>query len=82
MPGSPALRVAKADPPGRDDHVEVPAGGVLLPGHLNVPEEAKGIVVFAPRAARLDAPGSVPSAFINVVYTERLADSSGSASPS
>jgi putative phosphoribosyl transferase len=35
------------DPPSRDEEVEVTAGPVRLGGHLTVPEDAMGIVVFA-----------------------------------
>jgi len=35
------------DPPVRDEEVEVRAGAVRLGGHLTVPEEAVGVVVFA-----------------------------------
>ena len=35
------------DPPWRDDAVEVRAGQTVLGGHLSVPEDAAGIVVFA-----------------------------------
>jgi putative phosphoribosyl transferase len=35
------------DPPLRDEEVEVPAGAVLLGGHLTLPEAAIGVVVFA-----------------------------------
>jgi putative phosphoribosyl transferase len=36
-----------ADPPVRDEEVEVQAGPVLLCGHLTVPEVLRGLVVFA-----------------------------------
>jgi len=36
-----------ADPPLRDEEVEVTAGPVRLGGHLTVPENATGVVVFA-----------------------------------
>jgi putative phosphoribosyl transferase len=36
-----------SDPPVRDEEVEVQAGDHLLAGHLTVPEEALGLVVFA-----------------------------------
>ena len=43
----PASRLQPADdPPGRDEHVEVQAGQVRLPGRLTVPEGAEGVVVF------------------------------------
>jgi putative phosphoribosyl transferase len=35
------------DPPSRDEEVEVHAGPLRLGGHLTVPEDATGIVVFA-----------------------------------
>ena len=35
------------DPPGRDEEVEVSAGATRLGGHLTIPEDATGIVVFA-----------------------------------
>jgi putative phosphoribosyl transferase len=38
---------AAADPPVRDEEVEVAAGPVPLAGHLTVPEQALGAVVFA-----------------------------------
>jgi putative phosphoribosyl transferase len=38
---------AVADPPVRDEPVEVAAGPVRLAGHLTVPEQARGLVVFA-----------------------------------
>jgi putative phosphoribosyl transferase len=45
---APALAAApRDDPPLRDEDVEVPAGPVLLGGHLTVPEAATGVVVFA-----------------------------------
>ncbi len=37
----------EADPPLRDEDVEVPAGPGRLSGHMIVPEAARGIVVFA-----------------------------------
>jgi putative phosphoribosyl transferase len=47
----PAMVSASAgvpdDPPPRDEEVEVHAGPVHLGGHLTLPEEATGIVVFA-----------------------------------
>ena len=39
--------VSAADPPLRDEEVEVTARGVMLAGHLTIPEHATGIVVFA-----------------------------------
>src|SRR5438445_13328046 len=36
-----------ADPPARDDEIEVLAGSLPLAGRLTVPENAAGIVVFA-----------------------------------
>jgi putative phosphoribosyl transferase len=38
---------AAADPPGRDEEVEVQAGPVPLAGHLTLPEHVAGVVVFA-----------------------------------
>lgn len=38
---------APADPPARDEEVEVHAGPVRLGGHLTVPDGSTGIVVFA-----------------------------------
>jgi putative phosphoribosyl transferase len=35
------------DPPMRDEHVDMPAGRARLAGHLNVPQQAIGVVVFA-----------------------------------
>ncbi|WP_046469812.1 phosphoribosyltransferase [Allosalinactinospora lopnorensis] len=35
------------DPPGRDEEVQVRAGPVSLGGHLAVPDQAPGVVVFA-----------------------------------
>jgi putative phosphoribosyl transferase len=43
----PIPRPAAADPPVRDEEVEVTAGPVRLAGHLTVPQEAHGSVVFA-----------------------------------
>jgi putative phosphoribosyl transferase len=37
---------AAADPPQRDDEVEVAAGAARLAGHLTVPERPLGLVVF------------------------------------
>ena len=46
--GRPASTApAYADPPGRDEEVTVYAGRVRLAGHLTVPDDATGIVVFA-----------------------------------
>ena len=48
---APAMVAATADeaddPSGRDDEVEVHVGPVVLGGHLTIPEDATGIVVFA-----------------------------------
>ena len=38
---------AAADPPLRDEEVEVAAGPVSVAGHLTIPEHPRGIVVFA-----------------------------------
>ncbi len=40
-------RSEEADPPLRDDDVELPGGPGRLSGHMTVPEAARGIVVFA-----------------------------------
>jgi putative phosphoribosyl transferase len=37
----------EADPPLRNDEVEVTAGSVHLSGHLTLPERPKGVVIFA-----------------------------------
>ena len=42
--GAPAI--AGADPPTRDEEVEVKAGSVTLAGHLTVPEVWSGVVIF------------------------------------
>ena len=42
-----AASAASADPPVRDEEVEVHAGPVELAGHLTVPEDARGVVAFA-----------------------------------
>lgn len=39
--------MAAADPPLRDEEVQVAAGPVSVVGHLTIPENARGIVVFA-----------------------------------
>lgn len=39
--------VAVADPPAKDEEVEVLAGNVPLEGHLTVPEHCPGVVLFA-----------------------------------
>lgn len=39
--------IAAADPPLRDEEVQVAAGPVSVVGHLTIPENARGIVVFA-----------------------------------
>ncbi|BBX16272.1 phosphoribosyl transferase [Mycolicibacterium duvalii] len=39
--------VAAADPPLRDEEVQVVAGQVAVAGHLTIPESPRGIVVFA-----------------------------------
>lgn len=47
--GAPAV-VSSAgddDPPTRDEEVEIRAGTVQLGGHLTLPEESRGLVVFA-----------------------------------
>jgi putative phosphoribosyl transferase len=45
-PAEPADVKAAADPPLRDEEVEVAAGPVRLAGHLTVPEQPLGLVVF------------------------------------
>jgi putative phosphoribosyl transferase len=47
--GAPAAttRATNDDPPLRDEEVEVTAGAVRLGGHLTLPEDATGVVVFA-----------------------------------
>lgn len=47
VPVTPAPGPASADPAVRDEDVEVHAGPVRLAGHLTVPEQALGTVVFA-----------------------------------
>lgn len=42
-----ASGVSSADPPLRDEEVQVTAGPVGLAGHLTIPEHPRGIVVFA-----------------------------------
>jgi putative phosphoribosyl transferase len=44
-PTEPSM--AEADPPLRDEDVEVPIGPGRLSGHLTVPESPRGLVVFA-----------------------------------
>ena len=46
---APAPDVAAAPPtrPGCDIEVEIPVGGVILAGHLHLPEHPIGVVVFA-----------------------------------
>ncbi|HUY45416.1 MAG TPA: phosphoribosyltransferase [Streptosporangiaceae bacterium] len=39
--------VPVGDPPARDEEVEVSAGAARLAGHLTVPGQARGVVVFA-----------------------------------
>ncbi|MBN9112375.1 MAG: phosphoribosyltransferase [Pseudonocardia sp.] len=49
-PAPPAVAVVASSPaPAGDLHevVKMPVGGVSLPGHLTVPEHARGLVVFA-----------------------------------
>jgi putative phosphoribosyl transferase len=43
----PAAGAAGADPPVRDEGVEVEIGAARLAGHLTVPEACSGLVVFA-----------------------------------
>ncbi len=45
-----SARAEDPDAPGvraRDEEVEIDAGGVRLPGHLTIPDNARGLVVFA-----------------------------------
>lgn len=44
---APAADPDPADPPSRDEEVEVAAGQVTLAGHLTIPENPKAVVVFA-----------------------------------
>lgn len=41
-----AVPASPAEPPPRDEEVTVAAGGVVLAGHLAVPEHPRGLVVF------------------------------------
>jgi putative phosphoribosyl transferase len=43
----PRERLITMEPPARDEEIEVQAGRVPLAGHLNLPQDASGIVVFA-----------------------------------
>ncbi|WP_040796562.1 phosphoribosyltransferase [Nocardia higoensis] len=45
--GMAAKQAAAGDPPLRDDDVRVVAAGVELAGHLTIPEDPIGVVVFA-----------------------------------
>jgi putative phosphoribosyl transferase len=47
LEGTPRAAVSPGDPPARDEEVEISAGAVRLAGHLTVPGEGRGIVVFA-----------------------------------
>jgi putative phosphoribosyl transferase len=47
VPTATATSRADDDPPSRDEEVEVAAGPVRLGGHLTLPENATGVVVFA-----------------------------------
>jgi putative phosphoribosyl transferase len=47
VPTTTATSRAGDDPPSRDEEVEVAAGPVRLGGHLTLPENATGVVVFA-----------------------------------
>jgi putative phosphoribosyl transferase len=47
VPAAGASAAAAGDPPARDEEVEAIAGPVRLAGHLTVPGQATGIVVFA-----------------------------------
>ena len=44
---APVADAGAGDPPARDEEVEVSAGAVGLAGHLTVPDQAIGLVVFA-----------------------------------
>ena len=46
-PGPRQTPARGGDPPSRDEEVEVSAGAVRLAGHLTVPDQAIGLVVFA-----------------------------------
>lgn len=46
-PAAPTEPVAPTGPAARDEPVEIPAGGVVLPGRLVVPPDVQGVVVFA-----------------------------------
>ncbi len=46
-PAAATTNPAGDDPPSRDEEVEVMAGPVRLGGHLTLPENATGVVVFA-----------------------------------
>jgi putative phosphoribosyl transferase len=46
-PVTAAAVAVDGDPPSRDEEVEVRAGQVRLGGHLTLPEDAAGLVVFA-----------------------------------
>jgi putative phosphoribosyl transferase len=43
----PAVASGSADPPLRDEEVKVQAGVVQLGGHLTLPEDPSGVVIFA-----------------------------------
>ncbi len=47
QPPAPRAGAVGDDPPLRSEDVAIPAGRVMLAGHLHVPEEPKGLVVFA-----------------------------------
>lgn len=45
--GEPEAAGATADPPIRDEEIRVSAGPVTVAGHLTIPEQPVGVVVFA-----------------------------------
>jgi putative phosphoribosyl transferase len=45
--GDPATGAVPDDPPLRDEEVEVVAGPVTVAGHLKIPEQPTGVIVFA-----------------------------------
>ncbi len=47
VPQAATTSTTGGDPPSRDEEIEVTAGPVQLGGHLTLPEDAIGVVVFA-----------------------------------
>jgi putative phosphoribosyl transferase len=47
VPQAATTSTTGGDPPSRDEEIEVTAGSVQLGGHLTLPEDAIGVVVFA-----------------------------------